>query len=173
MKKTMIVAVTGAALAVITATAWTAYTYLTPRPASFEAVTLHNPDDDQEVATAARDVFRATVQRHTGTRTIQNVPSDLYEVRITHTYKGNLNGTVTVTQTTDEPALLPGHTYVVPTVPWNNPEGEHAVLAETLPRPADDPDAPATTLTGTPHGTIDEHWTWAATHPSPGINTYP
>ncbi|MGY3676955.1 hypothetical protein [Streptomyces sp. TE33382] len=173
MKKTRAAAMTVAALTGIAATCWTAYTYLAPQQTTFEAVTLHNPDDDQEVATAARDVFRATVQRRTGTRTIQDVPSDLYDVRITHTYKGDLTGSVTITQSTDEPALRPGHTYVMPTVPWNNPQGEHAVLAETLPRPADDPSAQATTLTGSPHGTIDEHWTWASTHPAPGINAYP
>ncbi|MEE1792881.1 hypothetical protein PUR28_19325 [Streptomyces sp. BE308] len=173
MKKTRIVAVAGAALTVIVTTGWTAYSYLTPERSFFEAMTLHDPDDDQEVATAARDVFRATVERRTGTRTIQDVPSDLYEVRVIRAYKGNLTGTVTITRTTGGPALRPGHAYVIPTVPWNNREHEHAVLAEALPRPADDPDAPATTVTGRARGTIDQHWTWAATHPSPGLDSYP
>ncbi|MGW4229435.1 hypothetical protein ACWEF9_09125 [Streptomyces sp. NPDC004980] len=174
MKPFRIASVTTAAALVLAASAWTAYSYLSPTGRTeFEAVTLHNPDDDQQVATAARDVFRATVQRHTGTRTIQDIPSEIYEVRVTHTYKGNLTGTVLVTQIPDDPPLRSGHAYIFPTVPWDNTGQEHAVLAETVPRPADHPHQPATTTVGAAHGTVDQHWTWVTTHPAAGINSHP
>ncbi|WP_299535801.1 hypothetical protein [uncultured Streptomyces sp.] len=173
MNSTRTGAVASAAALVLAASAWTAYSYLSPTGRTeFEAVTLHNPDDDQEVATAARDVFRATVERRAGARTIRNVPSEIYEVRVTHAYKGNLTGTVSVTQLPEDPPLHTGHAYIFPTVPWDDTGAEHAVLAETVPRPADHLGRPATTSTGPAHGTVDEHWTWVTTHPAAGINTY-
>ncbi|MFD5098947.1 hypothetical protein [Streptomyces albidochromogenes] len=75
-------------------------------------ITLYDPG---EVADSADDVFHGTVLRPTSRRTIDDTPSDRYLVRVEHTFKGHLSGTVTVTQPAGEPALKAGEKYVFTT----------------------------------------------------------
>ncbi|MFE7135271.1 hypothetical protein ACFVIM_30875 [Streptomyces sp. NPDC057638] len=164
-------AVSLAGAAVLVALAWATHHQLTAGPApeaAVEAMVLHDPSDDGEVAAAATALWHGTVLRRTGDRTIAGIPSVRYEVTVGRVFKGEgLAGTVVVTLTPDDRPLEDGARYIFPTVPWQNTTRDgHAVLAEAQPRPADDLTAPAAG-----GGTVAEHWTRlasAAAGPAPG-----
>ncbi|MGA5553361.1 hypothetical protein [Streptomyces lavendulocolor] len=122
--------------------------YLALRPAGTSAAPVtavaaasYDPAGAREAAAQADDVFHGTVLRGTGRRTIAEIPSRLYEVRVGHVFKGGIGGTVTVTQPVAEPALRPGG-YVFATTSWHNGDDEHGLLAGSPPHPADDLTAP-------------------------------
>ncbi|MER6917364.1 hypothetical protein ABT354_37455 [Streptomyces sp. NPDC000594] len=162
-----LIAVSAAAVVVLGAVAATVHERLTgPTASEFDAVTLHDPDDDQQVAAAADDVWHGTVRRRLGARTIAGIPSQLYEVRVGRVFKGTVTGIVTVTRTEDDPPLGIGAAYVFPTVPWRDARDGHAVLAETRPRPAADLTVPAPDRApGEPtDSTLGDHWAWLSSH---------
>ncbi|GGZ14910.1 hypothetical protein GCM10010387_03950 [Streptomyces inusitatus] len=161
-----LVAVVAAAVVVLGTVATTVYDRLTEPTAAFDAVTLHDPDDDHQVAAAADDVWHGTVRRRLGMRTIAGIPSQLYEVKVGRVFKGGLTGVVTVTQTADDPPLDDEHSYVFATVPWREARDGHAVLAEARPRSAEDLAAPAPDrAAGEPaDSTVGDHWTWVSSH---------
>ncbi|MEO3976902.1 hypothetical protein [Streptomyces sp. CAU 1734] len=149
-----------AGTAVFAALAWATHHQLTTTPApgaAVEAMVLHDPSDDAEVAAAATAVWHGTVLRRTGDRTIAGIPSVRYEVEVGRVFKGEgMAGTVTVTLTPDDRPLRDGARYIFPTVPWEDIARDgHAVLAEVQPRPAGDLTASA----GAAGGTVAEHWT--------------
>ncbi|BDT39551.1 hypothetical protein [Streptomyces yaizuensis] len=165
-----LIAGAAAAIVVVGTVAVTVYDRLTqPQATVFDAVTLHDPDDDRQVAAAADDVWHGTVQRRLGTRTIAGIPSERYEVRVGRVFKGTVAGVITVTQAAGDPLLDIGHSYVFPTVPWREARDGRAVLAEAQPRPAENLDVPATKRApGEPaDSTVGEHWALVSGHPPP------
>ncbi|MET9427824.1 MULTISPECIES: hypothetical protein [unclassified Streptomyces] len=116
------------------------------------------------MAGSADDVFHGTVIRHTGQRTIAEIPSDLYEVRVGHVFKGRVSGTITLTQPADAPRLAAGKKYVFATASWHNPDNEHAVLSDTRPTPAADLTTPVRGAAAGTASTIAEYWQRAVAH---------
>ncbi|OEJ22932.1 hypothetical protein AR457_37590 [Streptomyces agglomeratus] len=131
------------AAATLAASGYFAHQHLTTPTAPMEAITLYNPGSPREVAGSADDIFHGTVLRRAGRRTIDDTPSDRYEVRVGHVFKGRLSGTVTVTQPVEEAPLTAGKRYVFTTAAWKNPQREHAVLSDTRPTPAAQLDSPS------------------------------
>ncbi|MEU0276411.1 hypothetical protein [Streptomyces sp. NPDC006307] len=164
MNKPLATALAAAVTTILATTGYLTYQHLTTPSAPTGAITLYDPENAQEVAGSADDVFHGTVLRHTGQRTIAEIPSDLYEVRVGHVFKGRLNGTITLTQPSGEPRLTAGKKYVFATASWHNANNEHAVLSDTRPTPAADLTAPVRgAAEGTAH-TIAEYWQHAVAH---------
>ncbi|MFC8917670.1 hypothetical protein ACFT5C_18040 [Streptomyces sp. NPDC057116] len=130
-----------------------------PPPRPVRAVTApYGPMEARAAADDADDVFHGTVVRESGRRTIAEIPSRLYAVRVGRVFKGRLGGTVTLTQPAAEPALEPGGTYVFTTTSWHNADDEHGLLPGTRPFPAPDLAAPVGGA-GVPAGlTVAAYW---------------
>ncbi|MFI7317111.1 hypothetical protein [Streptomyces venezuelae] len=131
-----------------------------------EAVTLYDVRDARQVAGTADDVFAGTVVDRAGQRDIAGILSDLHEVRIERSFKGDLHGTVTVSSEQGAGTLAPGASYVFATgrVPDHR---THAVLLETRPQSFTSLNAPI--RSGAPGAqaagrTVAEYWSWAVDH---------
>ncbi|MEU7581491.1 hypothetical protein AB0B50_28250 [Streptomyces sp. NPDC041068] len=168
-------AVGAAAAAVLAGTAWGVYSTGRPAPDAGEASTTYDPSDPRQLAGSARDVFHGTVLRHTGRRTIADLPCEVYEVRVGRVFKGALHGTVTLTRTGGESQPAPGASYVFATYPWaREAAGAHAVLSGAGASPARDLGDPVrgTKDEALPRArgaegrrqSVAEYWTWAVAH---------
>ncbi|SDK63982.1 hypothetical protein [Streptomyces indicus] len=163
-------AVTAVAAAALAGTAWTVYGGFRDGVGSVaagESATAYDPGDPRQVAGSADDVFHAEVLRHTGRRVIAEIPSDVYEVRVLHAFKGGLRGTVTITEDVGHGPLTPGAAYVLATASWaGEASGMHALLEHDTPAtpdlsaPASPPAGPAARV----GATVGEYWEWAVAH---------
>ncbi|MET9429669.1 MULTISPECIES: hypothetical protein [unclassified Streptomyces] len=158
MNKHLAAALAVAATAVLAATGYLTHRYVTSPAAPREAIARHAPESAREVAGSADDVFHGTVVRHAGRRTIAEIPSELYEVRVGRVFKGGVSGTVTLTQPAGNPRLAVGGKYVFATASWHNASNEHAVLADARPTPAADLGAPVRGVGGGSAPTVAEYW---------------
>ncbi|MGE6736966.1 hypothetical protein [Streptomyces sp. NPDC059900] len=131
-----------------------------------EAVTLYDVQDARQVAGTADDVFAGEVVDRTGQRDIAGILFDLYAVSVERSFKGGLDGTVTVSHEQGASPLSAGESYVFAT--GRVPEAHtHAVLLETSPAPFTDLAAaagPGTKGAGAAGRTVAEYWTWAVDH---------
>ncbi|MGV9885047.1 hypothetical protein [Streptomyces sp. NPDC003006] len=80
-----------------------------------EAVTVYDVRDARQVAGTADDVFAGEVVNRTGQRDIDGILSDLYQVQVERSFKGSLQGTVTVSSEQGATSLAPGDSYVFAT----------------------------------------------------------
>ncbi|MGW6055354.1 hypothetical protein [Streptomyces sp. NPDC055189] len=161
-------ALAAAGLTVLSGAFWGVYrlTDVAESGSAGEAVTLYDVRDARQVAGTADDVFAGEVVDRTGQRDIAGIFFDLYQVRVERSFKGGLDGTVTVSHEQGASPLLDGESYVFATgrVPETH---THAVLLETSPAPFTSLTAaigPRATSTGTAGRTVAEYWTWAVGH---------
>ncbi|WP_069885599.1 hypothetical protein [Streptomyces luteocolor] len=162
-------AVAAAGLAVLAGAAWSVYDLTDAGAAAGpgEALTLYDARDARQVAGTADDVFAGSVVERRGQRDIHGVLSDLYDVRVSRAFQGDLRGTVTVSYAQGEEPLAAGASYVFATgrVPH---EPSHAVLLETTPARFTSLTAPAPVpyaVAGATGGqSVAEYWTWAVQH---------
>ncbi|MFF8659715.1 hypothetical protein [Streptomyces huasconensis] len=131
-----------------------------------EAVTVYDAQDARQVAGTADDVFAGTVMNRAGQRDIAGILSDLYQVRVERSFKGGLQGTVTVSSEQGAASLSPGSSYVFATgrVP---DQRTHAILLETKPASFTSLTAPVGALAAdeeTARRTVADYWTWAVDH---------
>ncbi|MGW6274757.1 hypothetical protein [Streptomyces sp. NPDC055060] len=161
-------ALAAAGLTVVGGTFWGVYrlTDGARTPTAGEAVTLYDVRDARQVAGTADDVFAGEIVDRTGERDIAGIFSDLYEVRVDRSFKGDLAGTVTVSHEQGAGPLIAGESYVFATgrVPDTR---THAVLLETSPTPFTSltaPIGPAAAGITTAGRTVAEYWSWAVDH---------
>ncbi|WP_143608680.1 hypothetical protein [Streptomyces sp. CB03234] len=159
MKKPLLACLAAVLTAAVATGGYLALQHVTDPSEPVRTVTAsYDPGAARDVASSADDVFHGTVVRLTGRRTIAEIPSRLYEVRVGHVFKGGLTGTVTLTQPEGHPTLEPGGKYVFATTSWHNEDNEHGLLSGTRPYPAPDLTAP---VLGTPARagvTVAEYW---------------
>ncbi|MEU7282454.1 hypothetical protein AB0A69_27300 [Streptomyces sp. NPDC045431] len=164
MNKHVAAALAAAALAILAAAGYFTHRHVTAPPARSATVAVHAPESARRIVGSADDVFHGTVVRHAGRRTIAEIPSDLYEVRVGHVFKGGVRGTITLTQPADKPRLAIGGKYVFATASWHDASDEHAVLADARPVPAADLGAPVRGAGGGSSPTVAEYWRDAVDH---------
>ncbi|MFF8833388.1 hypothetical protein [Streptomyces sp. NPDC015131] len=163
MNKTLL-----AALAAFVTAAVALGGYLALRPVTSSgappgsAAASYDPAEARETAHDADDVFHGTVVRLSGRRTIAEIPSRLYEVRVGQVFKGRLTGTVTVTQPQGDPALEEGGKYVLATTSWHNEDDEHGLLPGSRPFPAPDLTTPVRNAATGAETTLADYWRRAA-----------
>ncbi|WP_409239932.1 hypothetical protein [Streptomyces sp. PA5.6] len=161
-------ALAAAGAAVLAGASWGVYRTMdeAATTSAGEAVTLYDVRDARQVAGTADDVFAGTVVDRAGQRDIAGILSDLHEVRVERSFKGDLHGTVTVSSEQGAGTFSPGASYVFATgrVPDHH---THAVLLETRPTSFTSLNAPI--RSGSPDGktagtTVAEYWSWAVDH---------
>ncbi|MEV3987605.1 hypothetical protein AB0J57_01720 [Streptomyces sp. NPDC049837] len=160
MKKPLLVCLAAVVTAVVAVGGYLGFRHLTaPSAPPAGAVSVpYGPDEARSAASRADDVFHGTVVRETGRRTIAEIPSRLYAVRVGHVFKGHLTGTVTLTQPVDEPALEPGGKYVFVTTSWHNEDNEHGLLSGIRPHRAADLTAPVRGADARAEPSVAEYW---------------
>ncbi|GAA2499333.1 hypothetical protein [Streptomyces gobitricini] len=159
MKKILLACLAAAVTASVATGGYLALRHDDASSARVQAVAAsYDPDGARDTAAHADDVFHGTVLRGTGRRTIAEIPSRLYEVRVGQVFKGRLTGTVTLTQPVGEPALESGGKYVFATTSWHNEDNEHGLLPGTRPYPADDLTATVRGAAAGPGMTVAEFW---------------
>ncbi|WP_424217297.1 hypothetical protein ACN20G_35020 (plasmid) [Streptomyces sp. BI20] len=129
VNKTLAAAVGTTVGAALVLGAW--LTYRVVQPVGQEALYSYDVTDPGVVAHQAQNVFVGDVVAETGVRTVSDVDSRTYRVRVKESLKGPLRGEVTVTQSLDLDGPAPyrvGATYLFATNAWSDPDDGHAQL---------------------------------------------
>ncbi|MFI5617981.1 hypothetical protein [Streptomyces sp. NPDC051567] len=139
MKKLIVVGLAASAALALTAGGWAGWSGYRDANTVAESVYAYDTTDPELVAPDATAVFTGTVLADTGRRTVEDLPSDTYRVRVEQVLKGAAAGELLITQSADGESVkyTVGQTYVWATNPASRPEDGAAQLYDAPPRPAD------------------------------------